>query len=206
MTPEERVTQFVNRWANEAFGLPITLAVSKLGLMAIEMLEFALAEERENCAQFIESLAQIPGMTAIEIAEEIRARAKKMQPVGVIALPADPDDSEAEPIDFGPCCFCEKTGPTVRNLIMLDKRAKTPGNGCWGCLQCGLPLEGATAILCDQCIDAGCPPLWAIVGEPAAGLRIPTSELTEPFEHDMSKHPGRQLEIDEHFDAESEDW
>jgi hypothetical protein len=79
MTPEERVTQFVNRWANEAFGLPITLAVSKLGLMAIEMLKSALAEEREACARRVEFLAQIPGMTAVEIAEEIRAHAKKMQ-------------------------------------------------------------------------------------------------------------------------------
>ena len=79
MTTEERVNQFVNRWANEAFGLPITLSVTRLGLMAIEMLEAALAEERENCAQLIESLAQIPGMTALEIAEEIRAHAKKMQ-------------------------------------------------------------------------------------------------------------------------------
>jgi len=92
-------------------------------------------------------------------------------------------------IEFGPCCHCGATGPTVRNLIMLSVKARTPGPGSWGCFQCGLPMEGASAVLCDACIDAGLHPIFAIDGEPAKGVRVPIGELVEPFEHDLSKHP-----------------
>ncbi len=92
-------------------------------------------------------------------------------------------------IDLGPCCHCGATGPIVRNLIMLSVKAKTPGPGCWGCFQCGLPMEGATAVLCDACVDAGLYPTSAIDGEPAKGIRLPIGELIEPFTHDLSKHP-----------------
>jgi hypothetical protein len=101
-------------------------------------------------------------------------------------------DAEDGP-ELGPCCVCETT-TAVRYLIMLDRRCAIPGHG-WGCLVCGLPSDGAYAVLCDDCL-----PKWrrdqsiltiASHGYPAGEGRIPIAELpAAPFEHDPSKHEG----------------
>src|SRR5947209_3057090 len=100
---------------------------------------------------------------------------------------------EATP-NFGMCCMCLMEHPTVRNLIVLDVRAPKPGNGCWGCLRCGLPSEGAVAVLCDNCMEEhrtfGRAIGLVCSGPPGENQRVPRSSLTEPFMHDMSKHPG----------------
>lgn len=54
---------------------------------------------------------------------------------------------------LGPCCICEKTGPMVRNILVLGIKGPTPGRG-WGCAVCDLPNDGAAATLCDDCLDA----------------------------------------------------
>jgi hypothetical protein len=91
--------------------------------------------------------------------------------------------------DLGPCCHCQKTGPTVRNVVMLAQRAPVPGTG-WGCFQCGLPLDGAVAVLCDECLEASLPMLFVCVGRPGEGKRMPIEGLTnEVFDHDLSRHP-----------------
>jgi len=90
---------------------------------------------------------------------------------------------------LGRCCHCEREGPTVRNIVMLPLRSPEPGSGRWGCLECGLPIEGALAVVCDECLERGLKPKLACLGPPAANRRIPIEQLTERFEHDMSKHP-----------------
>jgi len=96
--------------------------------------------------------------------------------------------------DLGPCCVCEATGADVRNIIMIHKKAPIAGRG-WGCLQCGLPSNGATVILCDLCLTSyqarGEIILkYACRGYPAADGRIAYSQLSdEPFDHDLTKHP-----------------
>jgi len=90
---------------------------------------------------------------------------------------------------LGRCCHCEREGPSVRNILMLDVRSPEPGIGCWACLQCGLPPEGALAVLCDECLERGLKPKLACLGALPANRRIPIEQLTLPFEHDMSKHP-----------------
>lgn len=92
-----------------------------------------------------------------------------------------------DPRDFGPCCACGATGPTVRNLLMIERRAPVPGTG-WGCVVCGLPADGAVAVLCDQCIDTRVSPRQACLGYPASLERMPIDELTEPFTHDAARH------------------
>lgn len=79
---------------------------------------------------------------------------------------------------------------------MLDLRIPVQHRslpGGWGCFQCGLPLEGAIAVLCDGCLekqgDNSTPIRFACIGYPAQNQRIPIAELTEAFEHDMNKHP-----------------
>jgi len=102
---------------------------------------------------------------------------------------------------LGPCCICEREILHIPGsepakpvgIIMLDKKCLVPGHG-WCCLQCGLPADGAIAVLCGECADrvaaAGESELrFACRGWPATDGRVPIDELTEPFEHDLSRHP-----------------
>jgi hypothetical protein len=97
--------------------------------------------------------------------------------------------STANDRDFGPCCCCGGDDGTVRNLIMIPRRAPIPGTG-WGCVQCGLPMDGAYYVACDDCADIGRPPVAVCEGYPADKRRMPLFVLSEDvFDHDMSKHP-----------------
>lgn len=91
-------------------------------------------------------------------------------------------------LNFGKCCACEATGPKVRNIIMIDRRALEPGLQCWGCVVCGLEMAGAIAVLCDRCLESGTVPVYAVVGAAKENRRVPMAALTEPFRHDMAKH------------------
>jgi hypothetical protein len=90
--------------------------------------------------------------------------------------------------NLGPCCACHKIGPTVRNIIMLNKKAPIPGKG-WGCVQCGLEADGAIAVLCDRCHEGGATYQWACSGYPGEGDRVPIDSLTGTHEHDVRFHP-----------------
>lgn len=99
-------------------------------------------------------------------------------------------NTQTETFNLGSCCICTGT-EHVKNLVMLPYKAKTPGYG-WGCIECGLPWDGAVAVLCEDCIGKyqnGAPIKYAVNGYPFDNVRIPVEELTEPFYHDLSKHP-----------------
>lgn len=99
--------------------------------------------------------------------------------------------------NYGPCCVCGRTGKSVRNFLMLDKRSPY-GHG-WGCVQCGLAAEGAVALVCDRCMKNGkhsetdmqffCKP---ISDDDYMSDRAPIAELANQpeWKHDMSRHPG----------------
>lgn len=94
--------------------------------------------------------------------------------------------------DLGQCCVCEKEGPDVRNIIMLPFEGPVPRQG-WGCLQCNLPPNGASAVLCDDCLDhyqEGTAIIkFVLNGYPKNG-RFPIDQLEKtPFDHDMKFHP-----------------
>jgi hypothetical protein len=94
--------------------------------------------------------------------------------------------------NLGSCCCCGKIGPDVRNVLMLHFKAPSPGNGCWGCFQCGLPSEGAVAVLCDGCLegDEEFTLKTVVDGDPADNVRVPLEGFEQiPFGHDMTKHP-----------------
>lgn len=115
---------------------------------------------------------------------------------GDVADAFNADDHVAEhggeaPADLGPCCCCGESGPTVRNIIMLDKKAQIPGRG-WGCVQCDLPGDGACVVICDRCHEEKRPYRFACRGYPAKDGRIPIEQLQGQHEHDMSKHPEAQ--------------
>lgn len=100
----------------------------------------------------------------------------------------EPEQPSEDP-KLGKCCACEREDTTVRNVVMLDLKSPEPGTGCWGCFQCGLPMAGAVAVLCDACIEERKPLRFACLGTPAENRRVPIENLTERFAHDMAKHP-----------------
>lgn len=90
---------------------------------------------------------------------------------------------------LGSCCACELTGPSVRHLIALPRRAPIPGTG-WECTQCGQPADGAIAVLCTACLYGSVPIRFAIRGYPGSPDRTPIADLgTERFDHRMDGHP-----------------
>ena len=89
--------------------------------------------------------------------------------------------------EFGACCACQKDDGTVRNFVMFDKKAPVEGTG-WGCVVCGLGMDGAMAIVCDTCIRKGIKPTLIVDGYPKDKKRVPASSLTEEFKHDERKH------------------
>jgi len=92
-----------------------------------------------------------------------------------------------ESISFGKCCVCEKEGKTVRNIMTMHLRAPGPPGHGWGCILCGLPSDGAVAVLCDECVAAKKPVRFVCEGYAAGNLRVPIEGLEE-FDHDPQKH------------------
>lgn len=96
------------------------------------------------------------------------------------------DDEDAE--NLAPCCGCAGA-ERVRNIFMLPRRGPSPGKG-WGCIVCGLPNDGAIAVMCDTCVDNAVDPQFVVVGYAKSGRRMPVSDLTDQrvFDHDEAKH------------------
>ena len=90
-------------------------------------------------------------------------------------------------IDLGPCCGCGATGADVRNIVMLDVKAPEPGKG-WGCVVCGLPMDGAYAVMCDVCIGLSVEPREVVAGYMAEKRRVRRARCIERFAHDATKH------------------
>jgi hypothetical protein len=89
--------------------------------------------------------------------------------------------------DLGPCCCCGGA-LRVRNIVMLNRRAPLLGTG-WGCVVCGLPMDGAVYVACDRCLETSVRPREVISGYAASGLRAPIESLSpEPFDHRMEFH------------------
>jgi hypothetical protein len=93
---------------------------------------------------------------------------------------------------LGTCCGCGNV-LNVRTIVNVHKKSPTPGRG-WGCVVCGLPFDGAVAVLCDECADKaekGKKNIfkYACKGYPATDGRVPFESLKGDHDHDMSKHP-----------------
>jgi len=101
--------------------------------------------------------------------------------------PIDTQDFE----DFGTCCVCGcEPNPErpVHNFICLDFKAPNPGHG-WGCAVCGLPPNGAVAVICDRCLEEQNFAFKWICGEFGKDeTRLPYPENPEEFKHDETKH------------------
>jgi hypothetical protein len=95
------------------------------------------------------------------------------------------DDSHT---DLGPCCICNRLRPTV-GIEMLAVKNEVPGHG-WGCVICHLPFDGASAVICQDCIEGyeanRLALRFACRGYPGIDGRVPRETLTIPHEHDLS--------------------
>lgn len=97
-------------------------------------------------------------------------------------------------VDLGRCCGCGRHDE-VQTIGFLNRKCPLPGKG-WGCLQCGLPRDGAQFVLCDGCASrAEAEGLMSVLkmacrGNPATDGRLPYRELIGSHEHDMSKRRG----------------
>jgi len=114
------------------------------------------------------------------------------------------EDEDEDFPDLGRCCGCGIEGKAVRNIMMLGYKAPEAGKG-WGCLQCGLPPDGANMVLCDECFEAE-KYSEIVVGYAGENKRMAYDEFmktAEAFDHDMSKHPEAQMSI---FELEVDDW
>jgi hypothetical protein len=91
---------------------------------------------------------------------------------------------------LGACCMCETTD-SGENIVMLDHAGLVPGHG-WGCVVCGLPANGAVAVLCEPCLSrfqGGEPLRFFCRGYPSTDGRAPMADLPRAtFAHDKSKH------------------
>ncbi len=97
--------------------------------------------------------------------------------------------SKRDEIDIGPCCCCGRADVRARNIVMMSRPAAVPGTG-WGCVQCGLPPDGASYVACDRCVATDRPPVEVILGYPTERKRLPIDQLPAGvFDHDLSKHP-----------------
>ncbi len=91
-----------------------------------------------------------------------------------------------------PCCACG--GKNGTQMVLIEKKCKIPGHG-WGCFTCGLPPDGAVAIVCDECMKNKVPPKLAFRGYPDEGL-ILVDELKEEFKHDVNCTKENKQRID----------
>jgi hypothetical protein len=86
--------------------------------------------------------------------------------------------------NYGPCCICEGTR-NVRNIVAIAKQS--PHGQGWGCVVCNLAPIGASAIVCDKCIEnfsAGQLRFYCVPdGDDYVSGRAPTTELEQQPEH-----------------------
>lgn len=91
-------------------------------------------------------------------------------------------------VDLGACCACGLNKPDVRNMICLDRPARVSGTG-WGCAVCGLPADGAVAVVCDDCLVAGREIRFVVYGYADRKQRMAVADLPAgDFNHDVRFH------------------
>jgi hypothetical protein len=85
---------------------------------------------------------------------------------------------DPHPHDLGSCCACGCYGAQVRNILLIQRLAPVPGTG-WGCVVCGLPSDGAIAVVCNDCLRLGRKINQVVSGYVSEKGRIPVHELRE---------------------------
>lgn len=109
-------------------------------------------------------------------------------------LTRDDDNSDDETADLGVCCAC-RTRPAI-GLVMLAVRAPVPGTG-WGCVVCGLPQDGAVAVLCEDCGENEHMEILDVCsGYPKDNVRVLRVTCATPFVHIRQRHLELEVNLD----------
>lgn len=91
------------------------------------------------------------------------------------------------------CCACGELREDVHNVVCLPVKAPIPGTG-WGCVECGLPADGALALVCDSCAlrpdDEQRAVEFAYNGPVGGPELVQVKWLTGQWQHDLTKHGG----------------
>ena len=94
--------------------------------------------------------------------------------------------------DYGTCCICEQEieDPV---LLSLSFKIHVESETKWGCYQCGLPNEGAVAVICDDCFDEDDvdfeDKIKYLMNGGRGRIPVPPVEDRIPHECDLSLHP-----------------
>lgn len=76
-------------------------------------------------------------------------------------------------------------------LIQLDYKVESESG--WGCVQCGLPMQGAIAIVCVDCYDKCGGNIEDQIKYLMNGIKgripVPPVENRIPHEHNLALHP-----------------
>ena len=104
------------------------------------------------------------------------------------------DASNKADLSLGKCCCCE-TDTNVRTVLQLQYKTPIEGRG-WGCMVCNIRLDGATAVVCDDCyrlmLQDKAQLKFACRGYPESDGRIPIHRLTIPFDHNWMFHESEE--------------
>lgn len=98
--------------------------------------------------------------------------------------------------EFGTCCVCEG-GLEDCGLVQLGYKVESESG--WGCLQCGLAMEGAMAIVCKGCYDKfGVQiedQIKYVMDGKTGRIPVPPVENRIPHKHDLSLHPDCEEDV-----------
>jgi len=122
------------------------------------------------------------------MAEEIRAGYEDRTPIEV------PGTRDEGITITGPCCACRRQDVELRNVVCMAFRGPITATGKgWGCAVCGLPTDGAIAIVCDDCRESDAAILDVCAGYAADPARVEASPLRgRPWEHRRERHGGEE--------------
>lgn len=89
---------------------------------------------------------------------------------------------------LGSCCACGGN-ERVHNILLYEFKAPIAGKG-WGCVVCGLPEDGAVAVVCDDCFAANREVRYVCAGYPKQNARVPIVDVRQGARHahDLTKH------------------
>ena len=91
--------------------------------------------------------------------------------------------------ELGTCCVCEGE-MEICNILQLGYKVESETG--WGCLQCGLAMEGAVALVCDTCFIAYGneieDQIKYLVSDKER-IPVPPVENRVTHKHDLSLHP-----------------
>lgn len=91
--------------------------------------------------------------------------------------------------EFGTCCVCDGE---LEDCGLVQLGYKVESESGWGCLQCGLAMEGAIAIVCADCYDKyGVhieDHIKVLMDGKTGRIPVPPVATRIPHKHDLSLH------------------